>query len=131
MANPLKKSNVRKGHGFMDEPPDLLLATYNMNLTAIKDCLEVNPDLIQQVDKFGCNAMHLCVAGGSPRVKEIMTFFINETNIDLLHENEDGVSPLELAFSLNDQGAVELLEEPTRRQLLARYPDPKPTLKPT
>lgn len=112
----------------MRVPPNLLEATLRMDMNAIRRCLDEDPSCIEQDDEHGRNAMHLCVGGGSPRMKDIMKFFIEETDINLLHEDEDARCPLEMAIALNDVGAVELLEEPTHRQLSEKYPDSGPDL---
>lgn len=130
MALPVKKFNYRKETGFMEQPPDLLSATRRMDLKAIKECLENEPACINQVDEQGNNAMHICIGGGTPRMKHIMEYFVSESDIDLLHENNDGRCPLELAIAINDVDAIELLEEPTHIQLTHAYPDTGPDLTP-
>lgn len=71
----------------MRKSPDLLNATWWINLDDIRECLRIDPECIRQVDAYGHNAMHLCVGGGTHRMRHIMEFFIQETDIDLLHEN--------------------------------------------
>lgn len=116
----------------MDRPPNLILATKRMDLKAIQACLEIDPASIQQTDAYKNNAVHLCIAGGSFRASEIVQFFIEKTDIDLLHKNRDGRIPLELAIAINDEYAIDLLEEPTHRQLTAAAPKrgPNPKLVP-
>jgi ankyrin repeat protein len=114
----------------MREPPDLLAATSRMDFAAIRAYLDVDPECIHQTDAHENNAMHLCVAGGSFRVVEIMRFFLDASAINLLHENRDGRNPLELAIAINDENAIDLLEEPTHRQLTALTPDAGPNIKP-
>jgi len=127
---PNKKEHERKGHGLNTEPTSLLESTRRMDLHAIRACVERNTQSIHELDSIGNNAMHLCIAGGATRVGDIIDFFLMHTEIDLLHENDDGQSPLELAFSMNDQFAIERLERPTLAQLNARYPDPPPSIQP-
>ncbi|MCB9987716.1 MAG: hypothetical protein H6868_00080 [Rhodospirillales bacterium] len=101
-----------------------------MDFDGIKECLRIAPASIHQIDEYGNNAMHICVGGGSHRVRHIMKYFLDETDINLLHENADGECPLEMAFGINDQEGIEILEEPTLRQLHLAFPDPKPKLTP-
>ena len=130
MALPEKKTQPRREIGYMEEAPDLLGATIRMDLQEIRHCLAADPECINQVDPYGHNAMHLCVGGGAARMKHIMQFFIDETDINLLHENNDCRCPFELALAVNDEEAVILLEEPTHRQLTAAHPDRGPELTP-
>lgn len=128
MANP-KKKIIGKGYGSMDKSPNLIRATLRMDFNEIVRCLEIDPNSIHQEDLLGNNVMHLCIGGGSPRVMDIMKFFVESTAIDLLHENNEGECPLEMAFGINDQESVKLLEKPTLKQLYKRYPDPSPDLR--
>jgi hypothetical protein len=130
MSRKKKREEPRKGHGLMERTPDLLAATMRMDLPAIKACLETDPSTIQQLDGAGNNAMHLCIGGGTPRMRPIMEFFLGETDIDLLHQNSNGDAPIDLALAINDREAASLLYAPTVRQLDAANPDPAPELSP-
>lgn len=112
----------------MSEPPDLIAATLRMDLAGIKRCLEGDPNSIAQVDGNGNNAMHICVGGGSPRMRPIMEFLVEETSINLLHKNRNGDAPIDLAIAINDQEAMSFLYEPTIKQLHAENPDPEPDI---
>ena len=128
MTNRARKLEPQKDFGNMEEPPDLLAATMRMDLDEIKKILKKNPNSIGDLNGEGNNAMHLCIGGGSHRVKHIMQFFVDHTAINLLHENADGYSPIDLANAINDKEAVDFLYEPTVRQLRAAYPDDKAEL---
>lgn len=128
MANPARKLSTKKDHGFMDEPPDLLDATSKMDIVAVRACVDSDPRCVEQTDRYNNNAMHLCVGGGSQRVLDIISFFLEETSINLLHKNNAGDTPLDLAIGMNDQSAIDLLYPPTQKQLLDAFPDPKPSL---
>lgn len=130
MLKPQRKNETRKDHGHMGEPPDLLAATYRMDFNAIKACLQADSGSIHQTDAYENNAMHLCIAGGSFRVEEIIRFFVEETEINLLHKNRQGRIPLEVAIAINDELGIELVEEATHQQLTAATPDTGPDIKP-
>jgi len=128
MANPQRKQSITKEPGYMDEPPDLIRATMDIDLDAVKMCIEADPTCITQLANGWNNAMHVCVAAGAARTTDIINFFLQETDIDLLLKNKDGRCPLDVAFAMGDMGAADLLEEPTLRQLQERYPEDKPDL---
>jgi hypothetical protein len=99
---------------------DAILA---MDLNKAKQIHGADPACICDKDEFGSNAMHICVLGGvAKRRPDLMKFLLDETDIDLLHENGNHRNPLEEAFSLNDQVACDLLEERTHEQLNRRFP---------
>jgi len=94
-----------------------------MNLSGVKHCLDADSTSIHQTDLNRNNAMHLCVGGSAEiRARELMIFLLEKTEIDLLHKNDFGFNPLNLAYALNDVEAIELLESYSHQQLNEKYP---------
>lgn len=130
MAGPQRKTNIRKGKSeFMeddDQPLDLLDATMKLDLQGMQLCVARDPKCVRQVDpKTLNNAMHLCVAGfasARPNGPEAMEFLLKETEIDLHHLNNDGLDPLGLAISVNDQVTCDLIEPFWNKQLDQKFP---------
>lgn len=126
MSNPLKKqqSSQEKGRNGMEQPPNLLAAILSIDFNAVRVCVEEDASCVNQLDNNLDNAMHYCIYGGTPRMREIMEFLINETDINLLQENKLGRTPIQQAFAINDHEGAELLEQHTLIQLHEKYPDP-------
>jgi hypothetical protein len=123
MANPKAKPLAGKDPGYMDEAPDLLEATRQMDLAWIEYCLQKKPASVDDTDDFGNNAMHLLVAGGaSIRARELIEFFLMHTAVNLLHENYNGLDPLGLAIVLNDEDVCQMIEPRWNDQLHRIYP---------
>lgn len=123
-------SLLKADSGSRDKEPGLLAATRRMDLDDIKRCISDDPDSINMLDMYDNNAMHICVAGGaSVRATKIMKFFLEKTEINLLHENLAGLDPFDAAIILNDIEAIELIEPFWHRQLDIRFPlEEKPKL---
>ena len=102
---------------------ELIDATRRIDIERNKRCLADKPDSIHDVDNDDNNAMHICVAGfASIRAPHLMTFFLEETSIDLLQKNCAGLDPLELAFTLNDRRGIKMIEPFAYDQLNKRFP---------
>ena len=123
MANAQRKERPRKGPGLMDKTLDLLEATRRMDLIQIQKCVDADPKSVHDVDDHRNNAMHICVAGGAAiRAKNIVEYFLDKTEIDLLQTNNDGLDPYRLAMALNDEEACELIEPRWNEQLSKKFP---------
>jgi ankyrin repeat protein len=117
----------QKDSGLMDSEPEILDATFELDLERIMRCIARDPDAINSTDTMQNNAMHLCVAGGgSVRAKHIMEYLLDQ-GIDLHQENISGEDPLALAIYYNDEEACQLLEPVWHEQLNNRYPPDDPT----
>ncbi len=130
MANPARKNRKEKGHGTLEVPPDIIEATLKMDFDKVKACIDFSSDTVHQLDQNNNNVMHLCIGGGTMRMRPFMDFFIRFTDVNLLHRNGQGYIPLDMAIAINDIEAMEMLYKPTVRQLNKAYPDSTPDLKP-
>ena len=134
MAEPARKykANARKRKDRLtgDSTPNLIEATLKMDFDQIQDIIELYPETISQLDDFDNNVMHLCVSGGWSRMSSIAEFFIESSDINLLHTNKNGDSPIDIAIAINDQDAIDFLWEPTATQLNEAYPEPPSDLRP-
>lgn len=126
MTNPQARRLLfpRKGDDWMPEGWDLLTATWHFDLHKIKKCLHDDPNSIQLRDSRGNNAMHICVYGGAAlKAPDILGFFLEATDVDLLQKNKEGLDPLEAAQVLNDEAACRLIEPQWHKQLNTRFPE--------
>lgn len=129
MANALRKQRLlpRKDDGLMEKEWDFLEATQRLDIEGMRNCLANRPESIRDVDESNNNAMHLCVTGYvSLRAPHVVDFLLEETEIDLLHVNDAGFNPLELAFAYSDHAGAEKLLAPTHRQLEAKDSGARP-----
>jgi hypothetical protein len=120
----LSKSKItpRMDYGSMERRWTFFEALESVDLDAARNCLKDEPECIRLVDEFENNAMHLCIlAGASRRAPQLIRFLLDETEIDLLHENKNGMDPLRLAEDQCDEVAAALMEPYWQRQIRKRF----------
>jgi len=124
MAKPKRKTTPQESRDPMDAAPDFHEAVRRMDFEAIKQYLAADSDCVGQLDRWGNNVMHICVAGGAslrPLGREIMEFLLMKTKVDLLQCNFEGYDPLDLAIAINELSACELIDPYWHKQLSSKF----------
>lgn len=103
-----KALDPQKGQAGM-QPPNIIEAADAMDFNALAAAVEANPDCVDDMDWRWQNALHVLVIGGSFRTADMIQYLVKHTRINCHQRDKLGRDPLDLALSLQDDTAAELI----------------------